>query len=169
MIIRQATEMDFANIYDLIKRAFQTAEVSDGNEQNFVEELRKRKTYLPKLEFVAEIDDKLIGHVMFSKQEVNLTKGEVRALMLAPLCVDVNYRNKKIGTKLVHYGLVKAKNLGYNAVFLLGNPEYYKRFGFKQINNWNLQNGSGVPDEFVLGKELVANCLDTVDGKIDLH
>lgn len=42
MIIRQAIEMDFANIYDLVKRAFQTAEVSDGNEQNFVRELRKR-------------------------------------------------------------------------------------------------------------------------------
>ena len=169
MIIRQVTEMDFANIYDLVKRAFQTAEVSDGNEQNFVNELRARTTYLPELEFVAEIDNKLIGHIMFSKQAVNLTKGELNALMLAPLCVDVNYRNKQIGIKLVHYGLAKAKDLGYNAVFLLGNPVYYKHFGFKKINNWNLQNSSGVPDEFVLGKELVANCLDTVKGKIDLH
>lgn len=169
MIIRQANEQDFVNIYDLIKCAFQTAEVSDGNEQNFVNELRARTTYLPKLEFVAEIDNKLVGHIMFSKQAVNLTKGELNALMLAPLCVDGNYRNKQIGTKLVQYGLAKAKDLGYNAVFLIGNPAYYERFDFKQINNWQLQNSSGVPDEFVLGKELVVNCLNKIKGNINLH
>lgn len=169
MIIRTAKETDFTNIYNLVNIAFQTAQVTDGNEANFVDELRQRKTYLPELEFVAEVDGKLIGHIMLSKQILNLSKGNVNAVMVAPLCVDINYRNKQIGSELMNYALNQAKKLGYESAFLIGNPAYYAKFGFKQINHWHLQNACGVPDEFVLGKELVDNCLENVCGEVNLH
>lgn len=169
MIIRKVNTADFADIYTLVKTAFQTAQVNDGNEQNFVNELRKRNTYLSELEFVAEIDKQLVGHIMLSEQIIQLTKGKLKAVMIAPLCVDFDYRNKQIGSKLMNFALKQAQELGYEAAFLMGNPEYYKRFGFKQVNHWDLQNTSGVPDEFVLGKELMHNCLATVCGEVNLH
>ena len=60
MTIRQATPEDFDAIYSLVKTAFQTAKVSDGDEQDFVLKLRKGR-YIPELELVAEEDGVLIG------------------------------------------------------------------------------------------------------------
>ena len=89
MKIRVVNKSDFKDIYNLVKEAFKTAQVSDGNEQDFVLELRKRVFYIPSLEFVAEEQGKLIGHIMFTKQAVDLEKGKLKALLIAPLCVDL--------------------------------------------------------------------------------
>lgn len=75
MKIRVVNKSDFKDIYNLVKEAFKTAQVSDGNEQDFVLELRKRVFYIPSLEFVAEEQGELIGHIMFTKQAVDLEKG----------------------------------------------------------------------------------------------
>ncbi len=170
MIIRKATKQDFDDIYKLIQEAFTTAEVSDGKEQDFVLELRARNTYVEELEFVAQDDDgELIGHIMFSKQLVNLQQGEVNALLVAPLCVKLSQRNCGIGTKLMQYGFVQAEKLGYNTAFLIGNPEYYKRFGFKQTGVWHIKNTTGLPDKYVMAAEIVKNSLDNVCGEVNIH
>lgn len=169
MNIRIATKQDFKEIYNLVEEAFKTAQVSDGNEQNFVLELRKRATYIPNLEFVAEKNGKLIGHIMFSKQPVKLIKGKLNAVLIAPLCVDFNYRNQGIGSKLMNYGLNKAKELGYDTAFLIGNPEYYKNFNFKSVTNYNLKNITAILDKYVMVKELDKKVLFDIEGSIDLH
>ncbi|HWR07601.1 hypothetical protein [Sporomusa sp.] len=57
MIIRKETEKDFSQIYDLVKAAFQTAKVSDGKEQDFVNQLRSSSNYIPELALIAEEND----------------------------------------------------------------------------------------------------------------
>ena len=84
---------------------------------------------------------------MFSKQPVKLIKGKLNAVLIAPLCVDFNYRNQGIGSKLMNYGLNKAKELGYDTAFLIGNPEYYKNFNFKSVTNYNLKNITAILDK----------------------
>lgn len=135
MKIRVVNKSDFKDIYNLVKESFKTAQVSDGNEQDFVLELRKRVSYIPSLEFVAEEQGKLIGHIMFTKQ-----------------AVDLAYRNQGIGSKLMNYGLMKAKELGYDTAFLVGNPEYYQKFGFLCVTNYNLKNMTTIPDKYVMVK-----------------
>ncbi len=67
MIIRRETPEEYGQIYDLVKIAFQTAKVSDGKEQDFVNQLRASGSYVPELALVAEENGKLIGHIMLSK------------------------------------------------------------------------------------------------------
>lgn len=169
MNIRIANKQDFKDIYNLVEEAFKTAQVSDGNEQNFVLKLRQRTTYIPALEFVAEEHGKIIGHIMLTKQPVNLTKGALNAVLVAPLCVDFNYRNQGIGSKLMNYGLKKAKESGYDTAFLIGNPEYYKKFGFNSVSKYNLKNMTTIPNEYVMVKEIQENVLSNVTGSVDLH
>lgn len=170
MKIRVVNKSDFKDIYNLVKEAFKTAQVSDGNEQDFVLELRKRVFYIPSLEFVAEEQGKLIGHIMFTKQAVDLEKGKLKALLIAPLCVvDLAYRNQGIGSKLMNYGLMKAKELGYDTAFLVGNPEYYQKFGFLCVTNYNLKNMTTIPDKYVMVKEIKEKALSNVKGGVDLH
>ena len=152
MKIRVVNKSDFKDIYNLVKEAFKTAQVSDGNEQDFVLELRKRVFYIPSLEFVAEEQGELIGHIMFTKQ-----------------AVDLAYRNQGIGSKLMNYGLMKAKELGYDTAFLVGNPEYYQKFGFLCVTNYNLKNMTTIPDKYVMVKEIKEKALSNVKGGVDLH
>lgn len=166
--IRNVKKEDEEEIYELVKESFKTAEVSDGKEQDFIYELRKRNTYIKELEFVAEKKDELIGHIMFSVQEVEDGLETFTGLFIAPLCVKKEYRNKKIGTKLIKYGFSKAQDLGYKAVFLIGNPKYYNKFGFEEVTKFGIKNISDVPDEFVLGCELQKNALKDVKGEISI-
>ena len=67
MIIRQEKPDEFKNIYDLVKTAFQTAKVANGKEQDYVDKLRASGNYIPKLALIAEVDEKLVGHIMLTR------------------------------------------------------------------------------------------------------
>ena len=166
MQIRQVTPNDYDAVYTLVETAFQTAQVSDGAEQDFVLELRGRDTFIPELELAAEADGRLVGHIMLTAQPV---KGrEVKALLLAPLCVDIDYRSKGLGGALIAEAFRLARQQGYAAVFLIGNPDYYGRYGFHPVADFHLENATDVPDKFVQGCELVPGSLSEEGGSVYL-
>ncbi len=165
MIIRQEEPKDFAEIYDLVKVAFQTAKVADGNEQDFVNQLRASDNYIPELALVAEENGKLVGHIMLTKNYITASSSKVEALLLAPLCVALEYRNRGIGSKLVEHSFELAKKLGYRAVFVVGDPAYYSRFGFKRSVLFGIR-ALNIPDEYVMVHELVAGALVDVTGTV---
>lgn len=81
---------------------------------------------------MAELDGQLIGHVMFTKTYVAQPDGsKYDTLMVAPLSVLLEYRNAGIGSALMKEGFRIAEASGYGAAFLLGDPNYYQRFGYK--------------------------------------
>ena len=167
MEIRQVNKEDYNNINELVKTAFQTAELPYENEEQFVLELRKRDSFIPELELIAEENGEFVGHIMFTKQGVKTDNGDYTGLLLAPLCVKLEYRNQGVGEKLVYAGFEKAKELGYTSSFLAGYPKYYNKFGFKEINEFGIENKTEIPNEFVLGCEIVEGSLANVEGIID--
>lgn len=165
MTIRQAQPGDFPAIYDLVKTAFATAQVSDGAEQEFVLELRAGENYLPDLEFVAEEGGALVGHVMLTRTEV-IGAPAVNALLVAPLCVALEHRSTGLGSKLMEHGLSRGREAGFHAAFLVGDPNYYGRFGFRRVDALNIENDSEIPDQYVQGLALLPEGLDGVTGKL---
>ncbi len=166
MIIRRASYEDYSAIYDLVKTAFETARVSSGTEQDFVLELRAGENFLPALEFVAEEDGLLIGHIMLTKQTVQTEKGDFTGVLVAPLCVSLSRRDQGIGGRLMRYACAQAADHGFTAAFLVGNPVYYARFGYRCVTDFGIQNASDIPDEFVQGCELVPHALQAIRGSI---
>ena len=77
------------------------------------------------LSLVVEADGDLLGHVLFSPMAA-----PVRVLGLAPLSVAPHCQKQGIGEMLVRKGLEMARASGWHAVFVLGDPGYYTRFGF---------------------------------------
>lgn len=169
--IRPEAENDYPVISELIKTAFETAKVKGGKEQDYTENLRKSSKYLPGLSLVAEQNGELIGHIMLTRLEICLTSGinKIKALLIAPLSVKLEYRNKQIGSALVKEGLRLAKKAGYAAVFLCGDPDYYKRFGFVKSSSFNIKNENGIPDKYSLAYELVPGALSKLSGTIDFY
>lgn len=70
MIIRQERPEDYDTVYHVVKEAFENAEYTDGNEQNLVAALRKSKSFIPELSLVAVEDEKIVGHILFTKAVV---------------------------------------------------------------------------------------------------
>jgi predicted N-acetyltransferase YhbS len=164
--VRQEKPSDFQDIYDLVKVGFQTAEVSNGNEQDYVIKLRASGNYIPELALVAEESGKLIGYIMLTKTYVSRSNSKFEALLLAPLCIALEQRNLGIGSKLVVEGLKLTKNLGYTTVFVVGNPLFYSRFGFQSSVHFGIKHVPMIPDQFVMVNELSMGVLTDVVGTV---
>ena len=168
-MIRPATREDYDNIYHLVRTAFATARVKDGKEQDFVNKLRASSGYIPQLELVMEVEGELIGHIMFTKLIVPVSKGDLPSLLVAPLCVKLAERNKGYGSQLMKTGFSIAKDLGYTSAFLVGDPEYYQRFGFRPTGLFGIKNKSDIPDRFVLCCELLPGALKDINGYVKIE
>ena len=92
-------------------------------EARLVDDLRRSDDAV--ISLVAERQGKIIGHVLFSR-----LKAPMRALALAPLAVRPEDQQHGIGSNLVRAGLKQAGEEGWDAVFVLGAPAFYERFGF---------------------------------------
>lgn len=169
MYIRRETESDFFAIYNLIKEAFKTADVSTGDEQEFALQLRETGAYIPELALVAEDDGARIGHIMLTKTYV-MNDGEpvFEGLLLAPISVARIHRNKGVGTALINESFKRAAALGYKAVFLCGDPNYYHRFGFKSAILFGITHALPCDDANVMAYELEEGALNNVSGALNL-
>lgn len=141
--IRQERQADQEAVYRLVTRAFETAEQSDGNEQDLVEALRGSDTFVPELSLVAEIDGKVVGHIMFTELRI----GDHVALALAPLSVLPECQRRGIGSALVREGHRIARELGYGYSVVLGSDAYYPRFGYVPAVRFGIQPCFDVPSE----------------------
>ena len=160
LIIKCEEKTEFEMIYHFIKEAFETAAVSDGTEQDFVNMLRVSENYIPELALVATDNKQLIGHIMLTKFAFN------GMLLLAPLTVKLDYRHQGVGTKLVQKAFELAKEMNYTSVVVLGDPDYYGRFGFKPSVNFGITCTNEIPSEYVQIVELQEGALDSVNGTI---
>ncbi|MCL2382903.1 MAG: N-acetyltransferase [Oscillospiraceae bacterium] len=154
VLVREAESNEYEAIHDLVKRAFETAPVSDGDEQDYVLYLRASERHIFELELVAEDDDIIIGHIMLTKTKIETNEKVIQELLLSPISVQLEYRNKGVGKLLVKESFEIAKRLGYSAVFVVGDPEYYLRFGFKQTTNFGIKNKSDIEEKYVMACEL---------------
>lgn len=143
MLIRKKEPKDYEIIYSIVKDAFDSAEHSDGNEQDLVNALRKGEAYIPDLSLVAEINGKIVGHIMFTRAAV----GEAAVLALAPLSVIPEYQRKGIGLSLIKEGHKIADESGYQYSIVLGSHRYYSKAGYLPTNTFGIKPPFDVPDE----------------------
>ena len=141
--IRQENKNDYEEIYNVVKTAFETAEQSDGNEQDLVVRLRKSKAFIPELSLVAVMDNKIVGYILFTKIKI----GKQEELALAPIAVLPEYQRQGVGSKLIAEGHRIAKKLGYHYSVVLGSENYYPKFGYIPAIQYGIQAPFEVSNE----------------------
>jgi len=151
--LRLETTEDHAAIYAVNQAAF-----GHADESELVDQLRRDGDVL--LSLVAEVDGKIIGHILFSRMWVE----DVAAVALAPMAVLPEDQNRGIGSELVREGLRLLRERGERIVIVLGHEHYYPRFGFSTEMARNL--GSPFPKEAYMAMELSAGALEGVRGKV---
>jgi putative acetyltransferase len=143
LIIRRETVADIEAIADVTIAAFMTLPVSNHTEQFIIGALRAANALTVSL--VAEIDGRVVGHVAFSP--VTISDGSRHWYGLGPVSVLPEYQRKGIGKALIKEGLSILKGLNAEGCCLVGDPNYYKRFGFQNIEGLVHE---GVPQEVFL-------------------
>lgn len=152
--IRKERREDFRQIREVVKDAFAHAEHSDGDEHNLIERIRDSSDYIPDLSLVAVSGDIVLGHIMFSRISV----GQSEAIALAPLSVKTDCQRLGIGKLLVTAGHRLACKMGYSCSVVLGDPDYYSKFGYEKASNHGIIAPFDVPDEYYMVCELDKNC-----------
>jgi putative acetyltransferase len=83
----------------------------------------------PVISLAAVIEGGLCGHIAFTLC-VDGPDALPQAALLAPLAIAPEVQRQGLGTRLIREGLSHLRGLGIRQVFVLGDPGYYRRFGF---------------------------------------
>lgn len=148
MNIRSETLLNYGAIAQVNKLAF-----GQDNEAQLIEEIRRSDLFIPELSLVAEVENSVVGHILFSY--INLVGEEtLQVLGLAPLAIHPQFQRQGIGSALVKAGLKIAEEKAEAIVIVLGHPQFYSRFGFEPSVNYQIQSPFPVPDDVFMVKPL---------------
>jgi putative acetyltransferase len=118
--VRDESPDDWQAVYRVVSSAF-----GRSSEAELVGQLREAGDSVVSL--VADDDGQIVGHVLLSKMDAPFP-----ALALAPVSVIPTRQRSGIGSALIKRAASEARDQGWAAIFVLGDPNYYKRFGFDQ-------------------------------------
>jgi HAD superfamily hydrolase (TIGR01509 family) len=118
-----------------------------ATEANLVDLCRQRGKV--GLSLVAVRDGNIVGHVLFTPVTLDPPCPGWRGLGLGPIAVLPEFQRTGIGSQLMQTGLEMCREWGFDFVVLLGDPNYYSRFGFIPAKEFGLDNKYGVEDEFM--------------------
>ncbi|NNE27752.1 MAG: N-acetyltransferase [Saprospiraceae bacterium] len=164
--IRQEESSDYTKVYQLIKEAFESMPLSDGSEQDLVVRLRQSAAFIPQLSLVATLNETIVGHILLTRLHIRHGTTLNTSLALAPVSVAPEYQGKGIGGKLIEKAHEIAKGLGFESIILIGHENYYPRFGYIQLNNFDIELPFEVPPQNAMVIELKKDALKNVSGEV---
>jgi len=138
--IRNENDYDVNAINEVTVAAFKTLEISNYTEQFIIEALREAKALT--ISLVAEMDGCVIGHIAFSP--ITISDGTPNWYGLGPVSVLPEYQRQGVGKALILEGLKRLQDINAQGCCLVGHPEYYRQFGFKNVPELVME---GVPQE----------------------
>ena len=156
--IRRATGAD----HDAIRQVEMAAFGGDV-EARLVDRLRSEG--YARVELLAETNDEVVGHLLFSELQILTSPGVIAALSLAPLAVLPAFQKQGIGAALVREGLEICRREGHRIVIVLGHADYYPRFGFSAELARPIDNPFGASDSW-MAMELSPGALEAVSGRV---
>ncbi len=149
-IIRAEEEKDYDEVENLVRDAFWNVYRPGAYEHYIVHNLRNDSSFIKDLDYVIEKSNEIIGHINYSNGTLNLYKknrygvdiklneGSKKTAILGPIAIDPKYQNQGYGTKLIENTLKLAENMNIPFVFVVGDENYYSRFGFESASKYNL-------------------------------
>lgn len=156
---------------DLVEQVFTDHENADEGKlvRRLVEEIRSKKYYLPELELLMLEDGEPVGYIMFSRFHIG-GQFDDRFLILSPAAVRTDRQRQHISRDLIEYGFARAREMGYTAVMVEGNPANYRSRGFVTSAPYGITAAESVhlphPDCLMV-KELIPGGLEGMSGEID--
>ena len=156
---------------DMVRRTFTDSENAEEADLvvRLIREIRSMDTYIPELEIImVTVEDEVIGYAMFSGFHLG-GKYQDELLLLSPVAVKTELQRQHISKELIEYGFEKAREMGFTAVIVEGNPQNYRNRGFQTSADYGIiaAESVGLPaPECLMVKELVSGALDHISGVV---
>ncbi|MBC3900706.1 GNAT family N-acetyltransferase [Acetobacterium malicum] len=159
--IRNEEESDYQRVEELTRKSFWNLYIPGCNEHYLVHVMRSHKDFLPELDLVIEVDNQIIGNIMYTKAKlIDESGAEKDILTFGPVCILPEYQRKGYGKKLIEYSFEQAAALGYDVIVIFGNPNNYVSRGFKSCKRYNICLENGTYPTAMMVKELKPGVLD---------
>ena len=162
IIIRNEGADDYHAVEELTRKAFWNVYVPGCNEHYLVHVMREHEDFIPELDLVAvTAEGKIVGNVMYTRATLCNEKGEeASVLTFGPISVLPEYQRQGIGKMLLEYSFGQAREMGYPAIVIFGNPADYTARGFKSCKKYNVYAMDGSFPSAMMVKELEEGLLD---------
>ena len=166
--IRLERPEEYREVETLVRESFWNVYRPGCLEHYVLHQLRNDPDFVPQLDFVMELDGKIIGQNMFMRAHISADGGgEIPIMTMGPICIAPELKRKGYGKILLDYSLKQAAMLGCGALCFEGNIGFYGKSGFDYARNFGLRYHdlpAGADDSFFLCKELIPGYLNGVTG-----
>ena len=160
-IIRLENEKDYREVENLAREAFWNLSVPGCTEHYFIHMMRDHEDFIPELDYVLEMDGKIVGCVMYCKGRLVDEQGNTKEILtMGPLCVLPEYQRKGFGKALLEHTFALAEKMGYDTVINFGNPDNYVARGYKSCKKYNVCFEGDIFPAALLVKVLKEDALD---------
>jgi predicted N-acetyltransferase YhbS len=159
--IRREEITDYGRVEKITRTAFWNLYIPGCNEHYLVHVMRSHKDFLPELDLVIEVDNQIIGNIMYTKAKLVDESGvEKEILTFGPVCIMPEYQRMGYGKMLMEHSFEQAIALGYDVIVIFGNPNNYVSRGFKSCKKFNICLENGTYPAAMMVKELKPEALD---------
>ena len=159
--LRPETPADHRLVEELTRRAFWNLYFPGCQEHYLAHILRSHPDFLPEYDFVAELDGKLVGSILYTRSWLLDEQGQsMDILTFGPLCVLPEYQRQGIGSALIRHTAQLAAQNGEKAIVIFGDPQNYCKHGFKNGKDLTISDQNGDYPYAMLGLELFPGALN---------
>ena len=168
-LIRLERKEDYSAVENMVREAFWNVYRPGCLEHYVLNCLRNDKDFVSELDFVIEKAGGIIGQNIFVKANGKADDGRnIPILTMGPICITPKFKRKGYGKILLDYSIEKATELGFGAVCIEGNIDFYGKSGFTYASKYGIRY-HGLPEDadasFFLCKELIPGYLNGVTGE----
>lgn len=148
MKIRLEEEKDYLKVENLVRDSFWNIYRPGAYEHYIVHMLRDDASFIKSLAYVIEDDSRIIGHINYSTGRISYEGSSEDAVILGPIAIARDCQRQGYGTALINHTLNLAEREGFPLVFVVGDENYYSRFGFESASRHGLYlDGTDMSEE----------------------
>lgn len=138
--LRQEQPADYSETENVTREAFWNHYSPACSEHYLLHIMRDCPAFVPELDVVAVCDGKIVGNVVYMKSVIRADNGNsYEVLSLGPISVLPEYQRKGIGGRMIEYTRDIARRMGFAAILLCGDPDYYSRQGFLSAETFGIR------------------------------
>ena len=171
--IRLEKKEENREVENLVRESFWNVYRPGCLEHFVLNQLRNNPDFIAELDYVMELNGKLIGQNIFMKAMIKADDGrDIPIVTMGPICITPELKRKGYGKVLLDYCLDKAARMGFGAVCFEGNVDFYGKSGFTYASKFGIRY-HGLPEgedaSFFLCKELIPGYLNGITGEYETH
>lgn len=171
IIIRLEKKEEYREVENLVRESFWNVYRPGCLEHFVLSQLRNHTDFIAELDYVMELNGKLIGQNIFMKAVIKADDGrDIPIVTMGPICIIPELKRKGYGKVLLDYSLNQAAKMGFGAVCFEGNIDFYGKSGFTYAGEFGIRY-HGLPEgedaSFFLCKELIPGYLDGITGEYE--